>query len=159
MDILALLGDYTNILTALNNDKILVGRTNFEDVNFNDDLIVIDTLINTPIGKSKSYDGDLEIMTYTTKYRGIFTFDFYGSSSLTLANMFIARIQSQDGREFARDNKIEINLNSSLVNVANIQGVTIYDRYQIEIMVKYSEQYSESILRIDTAQIANIDTN
>jgi len=159
MSILKTLGDFVKEILTYDESKIIIARTDYIGVDFNDDIIVIDMLNASPVGRSNSFDGDNEKMDYVVKNKAVFTIDFYGESALLNGNTFIARLNSQLAYEFARDNQIEVYHNTSLINIKKLQGKTTYDRYQVEIMVKYSEQLQDDVRRIDTAEYTIITNN
>lgn len=152
MSIIITVAQFVTAVSALAADKVIAGRENYLEVDFNNNIIVVDNLIATPTGRSNAYDGDVEALTYTVKNKASFTLDFYGPNALTTANKFIARLNSQQAYEFKRDNDIEVFHNTTLTNVKQLQGKTTYNRFQTEIMVKYSEQFTDDVLRIDTLQ-------
>lgn len=154
MDILVTVADFITLLSGLDASKVIIARENYLKVNFNDDIIVIDSLVNTPINRSNKYNGETEEMNYTIYYSSQMTIDFYGTNALTNANKVIALFNSQAAHEFKRDNNIEIFHNKNLTNLKELQGKTTYDRFQLEVVVKYNEAYTETgVLRIDTATL------
>lgn len=151
MDILVTIATLIPMITDLTDDQSIIARDNYLDSNFKDDLSVVDSLLNTPIGRSDSFDGDNESFTFQTYRKTQMTVDFYGVNAEVNANTFEARLNSQITHEFSRDNEIEIFNNKTVQNIKNIQGKTVYDRFQIEIVVKYNQTVTDDVLRIDTA--------
>ena len=160
MDILVTIAQYVTIVSGLSEDKVIIARENYLNSNFNNNIAVVDSLVNKTIGRKNDYDGsdDIEEMTYITYFKSQMTIDFYGSNALSNANKFIARLNSQEAHEFKRDNNIEIFHNKTITNVKEMQGKTTYNRFQLEIVVKYTEIFIEDVLRIDEAQIG-VDSN
>ena len=159
MSIINTVAEFVTTVTALAEDKVIVGRANYKNVNFNDNIAIVDSLISTPVGRSNGFDGDTEQLTYTVKNKASFTIDFYGINAETNAIKFIARLNSQEAYEFKRDNDIEVFHNTTMTNVKDIQGKTVYNRFQVEIMVKYTEEFIDEVLRIDTAEYTIITDN
>lgn len=151
MDILVTIASLIPQLTDLTDEQSIIARDNYLDSDFKSDLAVVDSLLNEPIGRTPSYDGENEQLTYQTYRKTQMTVDFYGSNAETNAYTFEARLNSQLVYEFARDNDIEIFNNKTVQNIKNIQGKTVYDRFQLEIVVKYNETITDEVLRIDTA--------
>lgn len=137
---------------ALIDVPIVIARTNYQDLDFTQDLAVIDVLQTTPVSRSQEFDGELEEMTYIVYNSTQATIDFYGDNALDNANKLVALLDSQTAYEYQRDNGIEVYHNKTLTNLKNIQGVTVYERYQLEIVVKYNKTLTEAVRRIDTAQ-------
>ena len=159
MSILNKVASFVTAVTELDADKVIIARGNYLKTDFNDDIVVVDMLISTPAGRSNDFNGEDEKLTYMVRNKATFTLDFFGTNALTNANKFIARLNSQQAYEFKRDNQIEVFHNTVLTNVKKIQGKTVYDRYQVEIMVKYSEQFTEDVLRIDTVEYTIVTNN
>lgn len=159
MSILNKVASFVTAVTALDADKVIIARGNYLNTDFKDDIVTVDMLISTPVGRSNAFNGEDEELTYTVRNKATFVLDFFGTDALTNANKFIARLNSQQAYEFKRDNQIEVFHNTTLTNVKKLQGKTLYDRYQIEIMVKYSEEFTDDVLRIDTAEYTIITNN
>lgn len=153
MDILVKIADLITLISDLPTDKVIIARDNYLQSNFKDDIAIVELLTAPTIATSDSYDGLLEELTYRTLYKATVTIDFYGDNSLSTANKTIALLRSQKSHEFKRDNEIEVFRNKSLTDVKNLQGTTNYNRYQLEFVVKYYEEFVDNVLRIDTAQI------
>jgi len=158
MDILITVAGFVTAISGLAADKVIIARDNYLKSDFNDNIAVVDSLISTPIGRRNDYDGEAEELTYKVYDKSQMTIDFYGTNANTNANKFIARLNSQQAHEFTRDNNIEVFHNKTNSNIKKLQGKTTYDRFQIEIMVKYSDEFTDDVLRIDTAEF-EINTN
>lgn len=152
MNILVLVCDLVALTTNLTDEEVIIARENYLESNFNASLAVVDTLTVTPIGRGNSYNGDDEELIYSVRNKGTFTIDFFGTNAFVNANTFIARLNSQSSHEFTRDNNIEVFHNTSLTNIKKLQGKTTYDRFQVEVMIKYTEEFTDDVLRIDTAE-------
>lgn len=139
-------------LMEFNAQKVIQARYNVENVNYKDDLILIDVLSTAPTGSSNIYDGTLESMKYATQYKGIFTFDFYGTNAYANAYKFSNLLKSQSSFELASDNLLSIYHASTVTDLKNLQGAKFYERYQIEVSIMYFEDTDVATLRIDTAQ-------
>ena len=76
------IADFTKALMNDTNLIIILGRENFENVDFTKDLILIDSLtVAKNISATDSYNGTREIQTFTTYFNQLFTLDFYGDNA------------------------------------------------------------------------------
>ncbi len=153
MDILKVVGGLIQAMSIVPTGNVIIARENDLESDFNANIIVVDFLTNTPIGRVRKYDSTAETMTYTVYNKPQLTIDFYGQSASTNSIKFIALLDSQTAYEYKRDNQIEVMHNKTNTNIKQVQGVTNYDRFQVEIVVKYTDEFTESILRIDTVQL------
>lgn len=158
MDILIKLADFVSVVSGLDTNKVIVARANYLDSDFKDDIALVDFLSSPAIARNNEFNGTTEKLTYRTYYKATFTVDFFGTNAGTNINKFVARLASQEASEFKRDNDFEVFYSNNIINLKNIQGKTIYNRFQLEIMVKYSEEFTEDVKRIDTANII-VNTN
>ena len=139
-------------LMQYKDQKVALGRYNVDQLDFSDDLIVLDELAASETGSGYTYDGDTEQMTYQTAHKGVFTFDFYGDNAYTNAHKFKNLLKSQRSFDLSSLYDFTIYHASQITNLKDVHGVTNYNRYQVEVTAIYYETYTESLLRIDTAQ-------
>ena len=145
-----------NYVQSLMNDEnliIIVGRENYENIDFNQDIILIDSL--TParnVSALDSYDGLNEKETFTTYFNQLFTFDFYGNNAYTNANKFIALLRSEKASWYLKDNNISMLNSNSIIDLKDLLGTDYTNRYQVEVSVNY---FVSTI--IDTLRIDNVD--
>ena len=158
MDILKKLGSFVSVVSGLAADKVILARSNYLQSDFTDNIALVDFLTSPTIARTNKFNGTGEELTYRTYYKAQFTVDFYGTDALTNANKFIARLASQVAAEHKRDNELEVFYSKNLTNLKNIQGKTIYNRFQLEIMVKYSLEFTEEVKRMDTVKLT-VNTN
>lgn len=141
---------------ALMNDEeliIILGRENFENVDFTQDIILIDSL--TParnISSTDSYNGADEIQTFTTYFNQLFTLDFYGDSAYTNANKFIALLRSERANWYLKDYKLSMLNVNSLIDLKDLLGTDYTNRYQVEVSVNYFVDVDIETLRIDSVE-------
>ena len=153
MDILKKIGALIILTTELVEGEVVLARKNYLDQDFKSNLAIVDSLLNIPIGRTQDFNGEDEKLTYITYRKSQITIDFYGDDAELNANTFEARLKSQITHEYKRDNNIEVFNNKTIQNIKNVQGKTVYDRFQIEIVVKYTDDLTDDVLRIDTAQM------
>ena len=158
MDILIKLANFVSIVSGLTTDKVIIARSNYLQSDFTEDIALIDILTSQAVGRTSEYIGDTEKLTYRAHYKSTVTIDFFGINSYVNINKFVARLASQDASEFKRDNLLEVFFNKNILNLKNIQGKTIYNRYQLEIMVKYYTDFTDDVLRLDTVDLT-VNTN
>lgn len=150
---------FTVGLMGFNDQKVIQARYNVPNLNYKDDLILIDTLVTTQIGSTDNFDGVSENMEYSTQYKGVFTFDFYGSNAYDNVHKFANMLKSLDCFNLARENEISIYHASRITDLKNLQGSHNYERYQIEVSIMYFVKTDVATLRIDTAQTEFINSN
>ena len=158
MDILIKLANFVSIVSGLTTDKVIIARSNYLQSDFTEDIALIDILTSQAVGRTSEYIGDTEKLTYRVHYKSSVTIDFFGINSYVNINKFVARLASQDASEFKRDNLLEVFFSKNILNLKNIQGKTIYNRYQLEIMVKYYTDFTDDVLRLDTVDLT-VNTN
>jgi len=158
VDILIKLANFVSIVSGLTTDKVIIARSNYLQSDFTEDIALIDILTSQAVGRTSEYIGDTEKLTYRVHYKSSVTIDFFGINSYVNINKFVARLASQDASEFKRDNLLEVFFNKNILNLKNIQGKTIYNRYQLEIMVKYYTDFTDDVLRLDTVDLT-VNTN
>ena len=145
------IADFTK---ALMNDEdliIILGRENFENVDFTKDLILIDSL--TPaknISAMDSYNGTSEIQTFTTYFNQLFTLDFYGDNAYTNANKFVALLRSEKANWYLKDYNLSMLNANSIIDLKDLLGTDYVSRYQIEVSVNYFVNVDIGTLKIDT---------
>lgn len=143
-----------NFTKALMNDEdliIILGRENFENVDFTKDLILIDSL--TPaknISATDSYNGTIEIQTFTTYFNQLFTLDFYGDNAYTNANKFVALLRSEKANWYLKEYNLSMLNANSIIDLKDLLGTDYVSRYQIEVSVNYFVNVDISTLKIDT---------
>ena len=143
-----------NFTKALMNDInliIILGRENFENVDFTKDLILIDSL--TPaknISATDSYNGTSEVQTFTTYFNQIFTLDFYGDNAYSNANKFVALLRSEKANWYLKDYNLSMLNANSIIDLKDLLGTDYTNRYQVEVSVNYFVNVDISTLKIDT---------
>ena len=143
-----------NFTKALMNDinlNIILGRENFENVDFTKDLILIDSLtVAKNISATDSYNGTSEIQTFTTYFNQLFTLDFYGDNAYTNANKFVALLRSEKANWYLKEYNLSMLNANSIIDLKDLLGTDYTNRYQIEVSVNYFVNVDISTLKIDT---------
>ena len=143
--------DFTKALMNDNNLIIILGRENFENVDFTKDLILIDSLtVAKNISATDSYNGTSEIQTFTTYFNQLFTLDFYGDNAYTNANKFVALLRSEKANWYLKDYNLSMLNANSIIDLKDLLGTDYVSRYQIEVSVNYFVNVDISTLKIDT---------
>lgn len=139
---------------ALMNDEdliIILGRENFENVDFTQDIILIDSLtVARNISATDSYNGTSEIQTFTTYFNQLFTLDFYGDNAYVNANKFIALLRSEKANWYLKDYNLSMMNANSIIDLKDLLGTDYTNRYQVEVSVNYFVNVNIDTLRIDT---------
>ena len=143
-----------NFTKALMNDInliIILGRENFENVDFTKDLILIDSLTAAKnISATDSYNGTSEIQTFTTYFNQLFTLDFYGDNAYINANKFVALLRSEKANWYLKEYNLSMLNANSIIDLKDLLGTDYVNRYQIEVSVNYFVNVDISTLKIDT---------
>lgn len=145
------IADFTKALMNDINLIIILGRENFENVDFTKDLILIDSL--TPaknISATDSYNGTSEIQTFTTYFNQLFTLDFYGDNAYSNANKFVALLRSEKANWYLKDYNLSMLNANSIIDLKDLLGTDYVSRYQIEVSVNYFVNVDIGTLKIDT---------
>ena len=143
-----------NFTKALMNDInliIILGRENFENVDFIKDLILIDSLTAAKnISATDSYNGTSEIQTFTTYFNQLFTLDFYGDNAYINANKFVALLRSEKANWYLKDYNLSMLNANSIIDLKDLLGTDYTNRYQVEVSVNYFVNVDITTLKIDT---------
>lgn len=142
------------IRDLLNHDEknIKLGRINESQAKGTTDYIVVDSIsASQPITKSKAYNGDTEKLKVSSGNRMPITVDFYGTNAYTNANKFQILLKTDKARWLQKDYKISIGAVSGITDVKQLTGQQYTNRYQVSLMVTYTESVVIGLLRIDTA--------
>lgn len=145
--------DFTKAL--MNNEDLIIilGRENFENVDFTQDIILIDSLTPTRnISSTDSYNGTDEIQTFTTYFNQLFTLDFYGNNAYTNANKFIALLRSEKANWYLKDYNLSMMNVNSMIDLKDLLGTDYTNRYQVEVSVNYYVNVDVETLRIDSVE-------
>lgn len=142
--------DYVKDILTFDADKIVIARANYTLKDFTSDLIVVDLLTMTPLGKNESYNKVSEKLTLATNVNANITLDFYGDNALINATNFINMQQSQTAIDLQRTLGIGVFHSKNIKNVKEKVGVNYYSRYQIELVINGIISKEIDTLRIDT---------
>lgn len=143
--------DFTKALMNDNNLIIILGRENFENVDFTQDIILIDSLtVAKNISAMDSYNGTSEIQTFTTYFNQLFTLDFYGDNAYTNANKFVALLRSEKANWYLKEYNLSMLNANSIIDLKELLGTDYTNRYQVEVSVNYFVNVDIGTLKIDT---------
>lgn len=145
----------TNLLN-FNPANIFIGRCNREISDFDINFIVVDNLSIENLGTGREYDGDGEVMTYSTFKRYIATIDFYGAGAYTLAETFENLLRSQKARDLQRTLQISVNLPTDIQDLKIIAGSYYSNRIQLTLNIDSFTYTDIDTKRYDTAEIQYI---
>lgn len=145
--------DYIKDLMPFSEDKIIIGRTNFNVDDFSDDIIIVDVLNLVPTARNQTYNGTTEIMSYSTTSKINVTIDFFGANAFDNAIKFLNLQSSQKAIELQNSLLIGLFHSKNLKNLMEKVGTTYFNRYQLELVVISTSTTSISTLRIDTPVI------
>lgn len=151
--ILESIAEFTTDLMEFDPTKVIIARTNYMNVNFNDNLILIDMLASNPMGKSSKYNSVTEMMEYQALMKGVVTVTFYGDSSFDNAVKFITMMESEEAINSAYLNDITYRFPTRIQNTGRVNGTTQQEKYEIEMVVHYIHTTARSVLSIETADI------
>lgn len=148
------IADLIELLTTIDPEKIVLGRYDYTDELFRDDLAIVDSLSFRPLGTATRYNDELEQEEIETLYQSSFTVDFYGENSFTYASQFQSKLlKSQRSIEFQKNNRFTCYAATDLREPKNPKGEVTYQRYQMEFKVKFTETNVETdILDIQSVQ-------
>lgn len=149
------------IRDLLDYDEQLIkrGRVNEEQENSETDYIAVDSLAPAqPISQREFYDGDNEKMTYGTKWRQVFTINFYGLGAYVNASKLQLLIKSQPSIFKQFQHKITVCNVSQLTDVKQLTGQQYVNRFELELAINYDTEVDIDILRIDKVSV-NIKTD
>jgi len=144
--------DYVKNILDFDATKIIIARSNYTLKDFTSDLIVVDLLVMTPIGKEETYNGTTEKSNYNTQVRANITLDFYGDNALINASDFINLQQSQEAFELQNTLGIGVFHSKNIKKVMEKVGVSYYNRFQIELSINGIITKEIDTLRIDEIQ-------
>lgn len=137
-----------------NTIPTVLGRYNFNNNDFNDDLIVVDGLSPAiPISNIDKFDGINEIMQHGSFVRQLATVDFYGNNAFLNATKYMALLRSQKATELKEINNLTVYPANTITDLKELVGTQYFNRYQIEVNIRYMITTEIETLRIDTPNI------
>lgn len=150
--ILDSIANFTTDLMEFDPTKVIIGRTNYVNVNFDDNIILIDMLTANPMGRASKYNSATETMEYQTLMKGIITISFYGSLAFDNAAKFITMMESEEAIDSAYLNDLTYRFPSRIQNTGRLTGSEQHEKYEIEMIVNYIHNTGRSVLSIATAE-------
>ena len=154
MDILTAIANF--VMATLSHDpaKIIVGRANYEMIDFSDDIIIIDNLITSVVGQTDTYDRINENMSYGINTKSIITITFYGDDALTNASDFIALCKSEVANDTAFIQGFSYKYPSKMTNTGILTGTQRSEKYEVEMAIYYTHEKKIDTLSIETAELS-----
>lgn len=135
----------------------VLGRKNYKITDFTKDAIIIDSLSPAvPISNIDTFSGIDEIMNYDTYVRQLVTVDFFGNNAETNANKFLGLIRSQKATELKEVNNLNVFPATSITNLSELVGTTYFNRFQVEVNIKYMIKVEIETKRIDTPDVSQL---
>jgi len=154
MSVLVDVSRYIRDVLGYDEQLIVRGRLNVEREDFTLGYIVVDNLgAALRIDQGARFDDVAERVTYSTRWQGPVTIDFYGTGAQDRAELFAGLHRTQAALELRRALKLGINQPSSIVDLKALTGQQYGERVQVTVTVTYSTSVTVDALRIDTAQI------
>lgn len=151
--ILDQIANFATDLMEFDPAKVIIGRTNYVNVNFDDNIILIDMLTANPIGRASKYNSTTETMEYQSLMKGIITISFYGTLAFDNAAKFITMMESEEALNSAYLNDITYRFPSRIQNTGRLTGSEQHQKYEIEMVVQYVYSTARSVLSIQTAEV------
>lgn len=141
---------FTRDVMELDEKFIINGRSNYEKLNFNDDLLVVDGIpaYNAQSTTSK-YDGQKEIQTISTLYSSEYNVTFYGEKALDNAVKWQALAKSERGLQTMIKYGISIYNVKSIQDIKLLTGTQYKNCLQIGFTMDYIEKNEIETLRIE----------
>ena len=140
-------------MDGFDQDNILFGRENEERADFEQEIIVIDTLAaSNLISTLESYDPEAEEESIGTVVSTPCIVDFYGENAYSNAMLFSAMNRSQKGKNAAKTHGLNVFNVNQFTDVAKLTGQQYSPRIQIALNVQHCEEVALELLRIDEAQ-------
>lgn len=144
---------YVRDLLDYDEQLIRFDRENTQQNDLVTNYIVVNTSsLQTVINHGESYDGDSEIMTYSSSEKRSIVLEFYGQGAYSNAESFSILNQSQKAREASRDLGLTIKNVSSVTDVKQLLGFQYGNRVHVEFIIQYCPSADVSVLRVDTVE-------
>lgn len=142
-----------DLLNKPEESVVVIGRENMTRGDFSPLKIVIDNVdSSTAISTSRKYDGVLEELQHVQKISSPATIDFYGDGAYSECNKFKLLLSSQKSYELQRDERIEVYIETAIIDLKILTGEQYSERFQIGLQIQFNIELVEPILRIDTLQ-------
>jgi len=159
-DPLKLLALYTRDVLKIPESQIKFGRTNHDQLDFSQDIIVIDGLApSVGIGTQTKYNGTTEQKSITKTVMGEFTLNFYGDDALLNAQTWSTLNESQMARDIAFGLVISVHRPTGITDLKMLTGVQYNNRFELTVKMGYNITNEFELLRIDSSQIDGITDN
>lgn len=153
MDVVIAVAKYVRDLLDVDESKIKLGRDNFDNQDYNAELIVVDNLADVHDYSTLRFNSNTEEMKHFNHFNSPITVDFYGDVALTNAQKFIALQRSQTSRNLQETLGLSVYRVSSLTNVKALTGAQYKARYQVSFVAEYMSTFTEPTLRIERADL------
>lgn len=145
---------YLNGLLPFDNKVIVIENTNFNKINDSDNLIVVGELASNVESNSFNFEGENDIEDQVAFMKGSFLINFYGENARQNAYYFTNASKSQLGYELQRDLNISMYRPKSITNLTGLEGNHFKKRYEVEVIIRYTENLNIDTLNIETTEIS-----
>lgn len=144
---------YVRDLLDYDESLIKFDRRNTQQEDLVTDYIVVNSsAIQNKLSHGKSYNGDTEIMTYSSSDQQAITLEFYGDNAYQNAELFSILNDSQKAKEVSRTLGLTIYKISNVTDVRQIMGYQYGNRVHVEFNIQYCPNVAVSLLRVDTVE-------
>lgn len=136
-------------------EKVIIENSwkNYKQINWSDNIILVGMISKKVQGTSEIFNPINESIEYVSNYTGIATFTFYGDESEDNALHFVPLCKAERSIQSAKENYFTYKLPKTVTHIGKVVGSQNQHKYQIEMMVAWSESATVETLRIDTADI------
>ncbi|AGH07346.1 hypothetical protein VPGG_00029 [Vibrio phage VBM1] len=115
-------------------------------------IVVNGSGVGRAMSHGSGYDGDNEVMEYSTAIAKPITLEFYGSSAYENAELFMLLNKSQKAREISRDLGLTIYDVSQDTDVKQLLGYQYGNRIHIDFNIQYCPSVAVDVLRVDATE-------
>jgi len=148
---------YVTDILSFDPAKVIQSRTDYTMIDFNDDVIIVDTLTGEIISKQTAFDGENETQNIDSITSSIFTLDFYGDNAYKNTMTFVNMQSSQLAYDLMKQHELSVWHSTHPRNLKNVSGQSTFERWQIELNITDTIRNEIDLLRIDDAQISIIE--
>lgn len=121
-------------LLSFDTTKILFGRYNFEYIDFNDNIIVIDSFTSQMLATQDSFN-NVDTRYINSFIRHTATIDFFGKDAESTANKYIALSRSQLATDLIYKYKVKPYYFTNYQDLKMLSGTDYNNRIQITLFV------------------------
>lgn len=138
-------------LMNVDDSSVLFGRENFEYIDFNTNIIVIDSIVSDTRALVDSFDSVNDKGIFTTVVRYTTTVDFFGKDATESANKFLALCRSQLALDLSAKYKITPHTSISYQNLKILSGTDYENRIQLTLYVDDCLSFDTPLYALETS--------